>query len=92
MASLPPGRPSRSALDSAARLSSSLLILPKLKLAASGCVYPVDLGQQNRCCDFRAASALGYLGMQPEVATGETMVFPSTVSALTDDAPHVQGA
>jgi hypothetical protein len=30
--------------------------------------------------------------MQPEVATGETTIFPSTSSALTDDAPHVQGA
>jgi hypothetical protein len=30
--------------------------------------------------------------MQPDVATGETTTFPSTVSALTDDAPHVQGA
>jgi hypothetical protein len=29
--------------------------------------------------------------MQPEVATGETTTFPSTVSALTDDAPQVQG-
>src|SRR6266550_6631120 len=30
--------------------------------------------------------------MQPEVATGETTSFPSTISALTDDAPHVQGS
>jgi len=30
--------------------------------------------------------------MQPEVAAGETTSFPSTISALTDDAPHVQGA
>jgi len=30
--------------------------------------------------------------MQPEVAAGETTTFPSTSSALTDDAPHVQGA
>jgi hypothetical protein len=30
--------------------------------------------------------------MQPEVATGETTSFPSTISALTDDAPHMQGA
>lgn len=30
--------------------------------------------------------------MQPEVAACETTSFPSTVSALTDDAPHVQGA
>src|SRR3989442_8779838 len=29
--------------------------------------------------------------MQPEVATGETRSFPSTISALTDDAPHVHG-
>ena len=33
-----------------------------------------------------------YLGMQPEVATGETSTFPSTISALTDDAPHMHGA
>src|SRR4051794_11027686 len=33
-----------------------------------------------------------YLGMQPEVAAGETTSFPSTISALTDDAPHMQGA
>jgi hypothetical protein len=32
-----------------------------------------------------------YLGMQPEVAAGETTTFPSTTSALTDDAPHMQG-
>src|SRR6266498_1584866 len=30
--------------------------------------------------------------MQPDVATGETTSFPSTTSALTDDAPHMQGA
>src|SRR5215211_5334641 len=30
--------------------------------------------------------------MQPEVAAGETTSFPSTSSALTDDAPHRQGA
>jgi hypothetical protein len=30
--------------------------------------------------------------MQPEVAAGETTTFPSTISALTDDAPHMQGA
>jgi hypothetical protein len=30
--------------------------------------------------------------MQPEVAAGETTTFPSTSAALTDDAPHVQGA
>jgi hypothetical protein len=47
---------------------------------------------------FQAASfgsllfGASYLGMQPEVATGETTSFPSTISALTDDAPHVQGA
>src|ERR1041385_8952344 len=29
--------------------------------------------------------------MHPEVAAGETTSFPSTISALTDDAPHVQG-
>lgn len=32
-----------------------------------------------------------YLGMQPEVATGETTSFPSICSALTEDAPHAQG-
>ena len=30
--------------------------------------------------------------MQPDVATGETTSFPSTTSAFTDDAPHMQGA
>jgi hypothetical protein len=30
--------------------------------------------------------------MQPEVTTGETTSFPSTISALTDDAPHMQGS
>ena len=30
--------------------------------------------------------------MQPEVAACETTSFPSTTSALTDDAPHMQGA
>jgi len=30
--------------------------------------------------------------MHPEVAGGEPTSFPSTISALTDDAPHVQGA
>jgi hypothetical protein len=29
--------------------------------------------------------------MQPEVATGETTTFPSSISALTGDAPHMQG-
>ena len=33
-----------------------------------------------------------YLGMQPEVAVGETTSFPSTTSAFTDDAPDMQGA
>jgi hypothetical protein len=40
----------------------------------------------------RRAHAPCYLGMQPEVAAGETTTFPSTTSALTDDAPHMQGA
>src|SRR5438874_13694598 len=30
--------------------------------------------------------------MQPAVATGQTTSFPSTISALTDDAPHAQGS
>jgi nucleotide-binding universal stress UspA family protein len=30
--------------------------------------------------------------MQPEVATGETTTFPSTSSALTEDAPQMHGA
>lgn len=29
--------------------------------------------------------------MQPEVATEETTSVPPTSSALTEDAPHVQG-
>jgi hypothetical protein len=33
-----------------------------------------------------------YLGMQPVVAGGDSTSFPSTISALTDDAPHMQGA
>src|SRR6266496_2623404 len=32
-----------------------------------------------------------YLGIQPDVAGGETTSFPSTTSALIDDAPQVQG-
>ena len=40
----------------------------------------------------RSAGADRYLGMHPEVAAGETTTFPSTISALTDDAPHMQGA
>jgi hypothetical protein len=29
--------------------------------------------------------------MQPEVATGETSSWPSTIVALTEDAPQVHG-
>jgi hypothetical protein len=55
---------------------------------SQGCLLePSDLVE-----DADGRAAIRYLGMQPEVATGETTSFPSTISALTDDAPHVQGA
>jgi len=48
------------------------------------------LRRRGLCTERRLLPS--YLGTQPEVATGETTSLPFTISALTEEAPQVQGA